>query len=139
MDREQRYASPHTTWDRHLSSDLAGPVHKAYILRLLYDGAIGYLNQAQKASNRKNSAARILYIDQALNIVHELSRSLEGAHRDETAENLRKLYIFWVKSLNRAKRLESNRSLKEMVDMITAIRAICLVEGRSVRKTIRAA
>jgi flagellar biosynthetic protein FliS len=113
-------------------------IDKVYLIRLLYDGAIDAVIRAQNASHRGDMAGRIRNIDRALNIVSELSRSLRRAEHNEMVGGIGNLYIFWIKSLNRAKHPESGQSLEKIIGMMNSVRAICLPKSAPVLRNIRA-
>jgi flagellar protein FliS len=147
-EREASPVRPHEIWPEEKSSSTGKPaagnhsfsrvmrLNKMYLIRLLYDGAIDYLSRAQNASRTGDMAGKARNIDRALNIIHELSRSLRRTEDNELAETIGKLYIFWIKSLTLEKSLESVQSLEKIIGMMTSIRGICLPKSEPMVRNI---
>lgn len=87
------------------------------LLLLLYDGALNFLQQARDKMLAKDYAAKGLLISKVIDIVNELSSSLNMEKGGTLAENLNNLYFLCTTRL-----LQAN--LKMNVDQLDSVASI---------------
>lgn len=78
---------------RQTSINTASP---AKLLLMLYDGAIKFLHQAEKAITENNISEANTYLIKVQDIIIELMSSLDMDKGGEVAQNLYKLYEFYL-------------------------------------------
>ena len=66
---------------------------------MLYDGAIGFLNQAVRYADRQDDRQKNSYLQRANDIIVELDKSLDVEAGGEIAKNLKLLYSFMNRQL----------------------------------------
>lgn len=87
------------------------------LLLMLYDGALQFLQQAREKMLEKDYAAKGLLISKVIDIVNELSGSLNMEKGGTLAENLNNLYFLCT-----ARLLQSNLKMDvEQLDSVAAI------------------
>ena len=96
-------------------------VDKGRLIVLLYDGAIKFLRQAKDCSLAGDVEGKSNYINRALDIIAELTQSLNMVEGGETAANLRRLYLFWTDHLIQGKIKKDCRNIDEVVSMMTSL------------------
>ena len=93
------------------------------LLILLYDGAIKFLNQAKQLIANKDYAGKGIAISRTMDILNELSSSLNREKGGELAENLGKLY-FWCNSRLAMANLKMNTDLlDEVIKVLVGLRS----------------
>lgn len=93
------------------------------ILLMLYDGAIKFMNQAKERLDANDMAGKGNNITKALQILDELSGTLDMEKGGELSENLRNLYIFCTNRLVMANIKKSTEMIDEVIKIITGLRA----------------
>ena len=73
-----------------------GTTDQGQLLLLLYDGALRFLQQAREKMLAKDYAGKGVYISKALDIIGELSSSLNMEKGGELATNLNNLYFLCI-------------------------------------------
>lgn len=92
--------------------------NKGRLVVMLYDGAIKYLKQANRAIQIGDSEAKGLYLTKAQNIISELNSALDMQAGGEITKNLRALYNFMSRQLSQA---NSNRDERLIAEVITIL------------------
>ncbi|MDR1126197.1 MAG: flagellar export chaperone FliS [Deltaproteobacteria bacterium] len=87
------------------------------LLLLLYDGGINFLNQAKRLIGERDYAGKGIAISKAMDVLNELSSSLNREKGGELAANLNKLY-FWCNSRLAMANLKMNT---EMIDEVIKV------------------
>ncbi len=82
------------------------------ILIMLFDAAIRFNREAQKANDEGNIAKKLEKIGRVFNIISELSSTLDRSVGGDIAEELDALYQFHLKELGRARTDNTNKHLK---------------------------
>jgi flagellar protein FliS len=85
--------------------------NRGQILLMLYEGAIKNVKLASQAIERKDVAAKGLYIGKAHDIINELTATLDFEIGGEIARNLERLYNFMVEQLVKANVENSKEAL----------------------------
>ena len=93
------------------------------ILLMLYDGAIKFMNQAKERLEANDMAGKGNNITKALQILDELSVTLDMQKGGELSETLRNLYIFCTNRLVMANIKKSTEMIDEVIKIITGLRA----------------
>ena len=90
---------------------------QGHLLLMLYDGALKFLQQAREKMLEKDYAAKGILISKVIDIVNELSSSLNMERGGELAVNLSNLYFLCT-----ARLLEANLKMSvERLDSVTQI------------------
>ena len=104
-------------------------VDKGRLIVLLYEGAIKFLREAVRAQAEGDISAKAGFINRALDIITELSQSLNLADGGEIAQNLKRIYQFWIDHLIRAKVSRDTQPLDDVAEMMTSLieawQAVC--------------
>ena len=87
------------------------------ILLMLYDGTILFVRQARVAIEEDDWATRIEKLGRAINILTELSGTLDFQGGGDFAENMDSLYWYMIRELTHA----NARNLAEPLDNVEAI------------------
>jgi flagellar protein FliS len=104
---------------------LATQVNTADRLQLvvmLYEGAIGFLQQAKACLAAKDASGKGRYLGKALDIIAELSASLNFAEGGEVAANLFRLYSFLTRHLTQANLTGDARAVDEVIEMLASLK-----------------
>jgi flagellar protein FliS len=88
------------------------------VLLLLYDGCINFLHKAKDCLAANDMAGKGNYISKALDIVEELTNTLDMETGGPIAGNLRELYRFCAKRLIQANIKKSPEILDEVVKIL---------------------
>lgn len=96
------------------------------LLLMLYDGALSYLQQARDKMLARDFAAKGILISKVIDIVNELSASLNMDKGGSLAENLNNLYILCT-----ARLLQAN--LKMNVEQLDSVAHILSGSARRIR------
>jgi flagellar protein FliS len=92
------------------------------LLILLYDGAIKFLNQAKEKIALKDYAGKGILISKALDIVNELTGSLNKDRGGDLAEQLGNLYFYCNSRLLQANLKMDAAIIEEVVNILSGLR-----------------
>ncbi len=92
------------------------------ILLMLYDGAIRFCRQAIKAGEDNDVVFKLGRISKVFAIVTELSNSLNHQIGGEIATDLDALYNFIMRELNKARKDETQESLRTVERLLVDLR-----------------
>lgn len=87
------------------------------IIRMLYQGALRFLDRAQASDPRDPSSAFIDHLGRVDDIVAELRCSLAPEHAPEICDNLERLYLFCESEIGRA-------MTERSVEPLSAVRSV---------------
>ena len=93
-------------------------VDKGRLIVLLYEGAIKFLREAVRAQAEGDIPAKAGFINRALDIVSELSQSLNMQDGGEIAFNLKRIYQFWIDHLLKAKISRDSTAMTDVIEML---------------------
>ncbi len=93
-------------------------VDKGRLIVLLYEGAIKFLREAVKANEAGDIPAKANFINRTLDIISELSQSLNMQEGGEIAFNLKRIYQFWTDHLLRAKITKDDTAIMDVIEML---------------------
>ncbi|MCB2184821.1 MAG: flagellar export chaperone FliS [Deltaproteobacteria bacterium] len=96
-------------------------VDRGRLIVLLYEGAISFLNKAKAAVDEKDIPTASGLINRALDIIDELNASLNMDQGGDIAANLRRLYLFMVDQLVKAKIKGEKEPIDEVIRMLTTL------------------
>ena len=99
-------------------------VSQGQMLLGLYDGALQYLHQARDQMVAQKFATRSLLVNRALEIIGELSRSLDLKSGGDLAARLNTLYLLCSSRLLSASESMSVDDLDSVVNILTRLRSI---------------
>ncbi|CCO25193.1 flagellar export chaperone FliS [Maridesulfovibrio hydrothermalis] len=94
---------------------------KGELLIMLYDAAIKFMKQAKVKIDEKDYAAKGILISKAIEVISELTASLNKEKGGELAENLSQLYIFCNTRLLQANLKMDTEKLDEVIKIIDGI------------------
>ncbi len=92
------------------------------LLLLLYDGALKFLQQAREKMLEKDYAAKGILISKVIDIVNELSSTLNLERGGTLAENLNNLYFLCTTRLLQANLKMNVKQLDDVVDILQGLR-----------------
>ncbi|MCK5172616.1 MAG: flagellar export chaperone FliS [Planctomycetes bacterium] len=92
--------------------------NKERLVVMLYDGAIKYLRQANRAIQIGDAETKGLYITKAQNIINELNSALDMQAGGEITKNLRALYNFMSRQLGQANIKHDERLINEIITIL---------------------
>ncbi|MGI6065984.1 MAG: flagellar export chaperone FliS [Bacillota bacterium] len=93
-------------------------VSQGKLILMLYEGALGFLNQALKAISEKNFEQINYYLIRTQNIIDELANTLNMAVGGETARHLYTFYQSINKLLIEANMQSDCRPVEEAIKML---------------------
>jgi len=96
-------------------------VDKGRLIVLLYEGAIKFLREAVQAQNEGDIPAKANYINRALDIIGELSQSLNMQDGGDIAFNLKRIYQFWTDHLLKAKITRDSPAMDDVIEMMSSL------------------
>lgn len=96
-------------------------VDKGRLIVLLYEGAIKFLRDAIKAQEQGDIPAKAGFINRALDIVSELSQSLNMQEGGDIAANLKRIYLFWTDHLLKAKVGRDSKAMEDVIEMMNSL------------------
>ena len=96
-------------------------VDKGRLIILLYEGAIKFLREAVRAQSEGDIPAKAGFINRTLDIITELSQSLNMQDGGEIAQNLKRIYQFWIDYLIRAKVGRETQPLEDVAEMMSTL------------------
>ena len=88
------------------------------LIVLLYEGAVKFLRQALAESEKKDWAAKGIYINKACAIIDELDACLDTEAGGQIAANLRGLYVFLRKHLGQANAQRDPQKIHEAIRIL---------------------
>ncbi|HUT24934.1 MAG TPA: flagellar export chaperone FliS [Sumerlaeia bacterium] len=91
------------------------------VVVLLYEGAIGFLNQAADAARRDARMDMSTFLLKTLKIVQFLDAALDFDQGGEVAENLNRLYAYMRDSLSEANLTCQPEKIEEVVDLLKTL------------------
>ena len=92
------------------------------ILILLYDGALRFIRQARQGMENQDLKAKLEGIGKAIDILNELSGTLDFDTGGEIAENLDGLYAYMVRELTLANARNDAQPLQVIDEMLVDLR-----------------
>ncbi len=92
------------------------------LLIMLYDAGIKFMKQAREYIVAKDFAKKGILISKAMDIIAELSSSLNKEQGGQIAENLQAIYNFCHMELAKANIQMSTKKLDDVINIITNIR-----------------
>ena len=95
---------------------------QGHLLLMLYDGALNYLQQARDKMLAKDYAAKGVLISKVIDIVNELSGSLNLEKGGSLAENLNNLYFLCTARLLQANLKMNVEQLDSVGSILTGLR-----------------
>ena len=98
-------------------------VSQGQLLVDLYDGALRYLQQARDQMVAQKYAARNMLFNRALEILDELTRSIDVHSGSDLAVKLNNLYLLCSARLLRANQRMSVEDLDSVVTILSRLRA----------------
>lgn len=93
-------------------------VDKGRLVVLLYEGAIKFLREAVQAQALGDIPSKSNNVNRALDIISELSQSLNMQDGGEIAINLKQLYTFWTEHLLKGKVSRNSQAIEDVVEMM---------------------
>lgn len=96
-------------------------VDKGRLIVLLYEGAIKFLREAAEAQKTGDIPAKSNFVNRALDIISELSQSLNMNDGGDIAQNLRRIYQFWTDHLLKAKVVRDSRAMEDVIAMMSSL------------------
>lgn len=96
-------------------------VDKGRLIVLLYEGAIKFLREAVDAQAKGSIPDKANFINRALDIIEELSQSLNMQEGGEIAANLKRLYLFWCDHLLKGKVVRDSRAMEDVIEMMSSL------------------
>ena len=92
------------------------------ILIMLYDGAIRFIRQGRLALEEGNKAEKLKKVSRAINILTELSNTLDFEQGGEFAENMDSLYWYMIRELTRSNAKNEPEPLDAVEEMLVDLR-----------------
>ena len=96
-------------------------VDKGRLIVLLYEGAIKFLREAAQAQREGNIPAKANGLNRALDIIDELSQSLNMQDGGDIALNLKRIYQFWTDHLLKAKIVKDSQAMDDVIEMMASL------------------
>ncbi|MDL2259458.1 flagellar export chaperone FliS [Deltaproteobacteria bacterium OttesenSCG-928-K17] len=96
-------------------------VDKGRLIVLLYEGAIKFLRDAIEAQNAGDIPAKSNYINRTLDIISELTQSLNMQEGGDIAQNLKRIYQFWTDHLLKAKVVRDSAAMEDVIEMMSSL------------------
>lgn len=91
--------SPNSAYQKYIQAEVTTSNDPKRLILMLYDGALSFLAESKKAIEAHDVKRKGVYIGKVIDIVNELSSSLDRNIKDETVEYLSDLYFHIQKSL----------------------------------------
>lgn len=98
-------------------------VNQGELLLLLYDGTLKFLAQARERIVNKDVAGKGIYISKALDVITELTASINQEVGGELARNLHQLYMICSAKLLRANLTQNLELIDEVVNILSGLRS----------------
>jgi len=92
------------------------------ILIMLYDGAIRFIRQGRLALDEGDKAGKLQKVSRAINILTELSNTLDFEQGGEFAENMDSLYWYMIRELTRSNARNEPEPLDTVEEMLVDLR-----------------
>ncbi len=96
-------------------------VDKGRLIVLLYEGAVKFLRESVRAQAEGDIPAKANFINRALDIISELSQSLNMQDGGDIAFNLKRIYQFWTDHLLRAKITRDTKAMDDVIEMMSSL------------------
>lgn len=93
------------------------------LLIMLYDAAIKFLNQAKTKMKEKDYAAKGIAISRAMDIVNELTSSLNKERGGDISKNLADLYLYCTSRLLKANLRMDTDMVDEVINILSGLRS----------------
>jgi flagellar protein FliS len=93
------------------------------LLVMLYDAAIKFLNQSKEALAANDMAKKGIGISKALDVLNELSSTLNMEKGGNLSQNLHSLYIFCTNHLVRANLKKDAQMIDEVIKILSSLRS----------------
>ncbi|MDR0882444.1 MAG: flagellar protein FliS [Candidatus Adiutrix sp.] len=88
------------------------------------------MHEAQEAQKTGDIPAKAGFINRALDIIGELSQSLNMQEGGDIAHNLKRIYQFWSDHLLRAKVTRDSQAMADVIEMMSSLieawQAVCM-------------
>jgi flagellar secretion chaperone FliS len=94
---------------------------KGRLMVMLYEGAIKFLKLAIQEMEAKNYEAKGRYIGKAQDIIWELNSAMNMEIGGETTKNLRSLYLYMNRQLNRANIKVDPENCREVISLLETL------------------
>ena len=104
---------------KHNNIETASPER---ILIMLYDGALRFIRQARQGMKDQELKPKLEGISRSIDILNELSNTLDFDKGGEVASNLQRIYDFMVFHLGNANLQKKIEPVKEVHDMMVELR-----------------
>lgn len=101
---------------------------------MLYEGAIGFLRQAQERMAARDVQGKGRYLGKALDIIAELNVSLNFQEGGDIAANLFQLYNFMTQHLTRANFEWNGGAVDEVIGLLASLKEAWLGVCQKARK-----
>lgn len=88
------------------------------VVVLLYEGAIKFLTKAAIEIENGNASRKGYFINKGLDIIDELNSALDMEAGGEIAANLRSLYTFMTRQLNKANLDQDAKMVREVIKLL---------------------
>lgn len=98
-------------------------MNRGKIVVMLYGGGITFLKKAKKAISEKDYYQKGKFIQKALDIVNELNISLDMEKGEDVAKNLRQIYLFLNRYLNKASIKNDPKMLDDVIEIFTSLKS----------------
>ena len=98
-------------------------LQRAWLLLLLFDGAIRFLGQALRALGREDRAGFAAAVGRANGVIGELAATLDQERGGEVAANLARLYEFMLRHLTQGLAGRSRGYLDGVLEVLRTLRA----------------
>lgn len=99
--------------------ETASPAH---LVLLLYDGAIRFCAQGEQAMAAHNYEAQNSSLQNAQQILWELTQSLRATHGTEVPGNLRRIYLHMIERLVMANLTDDLEAVQSVRSLLTSLR-----------------
>ncbi|MEA1973877.1 MAG: flagellar export chaperone FliS [Candidatus Cloacimonadota bacterium] len=96
--------------------------NRGKIVVMLFSGAITFLNKAKVYANQKDYYNKGKFITKAQKIIDELNISLDMKKGKDISQNLRSLYIFLGKYLNKANIKNNPQMIDECIKILNVLK-----------------
>ncbi len=107
---------------QHYLATQVATADRLQLVVMLYEGAIGFLEQAKEGMAAQDAARKGRYLGKALDILAELSASLNFSESRELASQLFQLYTFMTQHLTRANLNWDIKAVEQVIAMLTTLK-----------------
>ena len=95
--------------------------NKADMLLELYEGAIRFIDFAERVMQDRNMAKKGEYISRAIAIIGELDSALDRKEEESIVRNLSNLYGYMIQRLTTGNRTQNPGALREVKDLLEGL------------------